>query len=117
MTKFQLFQNTERKHFSWGLFLLKSEILGCRSTTLEKKNSFANTFKEFLKFWNILFFLTSSRIVSAVGCRIYSINCIKKDLYYILFSEYFPKFSVQLFQNTLINLSVVEFSIVLDCRL
>ena len=46
----KLFQNTERKHFSWGLFFLKSEILVCRPTTLEKKNSFADTFQEFSKF-------------------------------------------------------------------
>ena len=44
MVKFQLFQKSERKHFSWGLFFLKSEVLGCRPTTLEEKNSFANTF-------------------------------------------------------------------------
>ena len=50
MAKFQLFQNTERKHLPWGLIFLKSEILGCRLTTLEKKNSFANTFQEFSKF-------------------------------------------------------------------
>ena len=66
MAKFQLFQNTERKHFSWGLFFLKPEILGWRPTTLEEKNSFANTFQEFSKFWNILFFLTSSRKESLV---------------------------------------------------
>ena len=50
MAKLQLFQGTERKHFSWGLFFLKSEIPGCRHITLEKKNSFANTFPEFSKF-------------------------------------------------------------------
>ena len=51
MAKFQLFQNIERKNFPWGLIFLKSEILGCRPTTLEKKkNSFANTFQEFSKF-------------------------------------------------------------------
>ena len=50
MAKFQLFQNTERKHSSWGLYFLKSEILGGRPTTLEKKNSFGNTSQEFSKF-------------------------------------------------------------------
>ena len=50
MAKLQLFQDTERKHFCWGLFFLKLEILGCRPTTLEKKNSFANVFQEFSKF-------------------------------------------------------------------
>ena len=47
MAKLQLLQDTERKHFSLGIFFLKSEILGCRP---EKKNSFANTFQEFSKF-------------------------------------------------------------------
>ena len=50
MAKLQLFQDNETKHFSWGLFSLKSEILGCRPKTLEIKNNFANTFQEFLKF-------------------------------------------------------------------
>ena len=50
MAKFQLFQNTERKHFPWERFFLKLEILGCRPSTLEKKNSFANAFQEFSKF-------------------------------------------------------------------
>ena len=50
MAKLQLFQDTERKHVSWGLVFLKSEILSCRPTTLEKKNSSANTFQEFSKF-------------------------------------------------------------------
>ena len=50
MAKLLLSQNTERKHFSWGLFFLKSEILGSRPTALEKKNSFANTFQELSKF-------------------------------------------------------------------
>ena len=50
MAKLQLFQNTQRKHFSWGLFFLKLEILGCRPTTLDKKNNFANTFQESSKF-------------------------------------------------------------------
>ena len=100
MAKFQLFQNTERKHFSWGLFFfLKSEILSCRPITLEKKNSkyFSEIF-EILEhsFLSDLFkkSICSGIFSSAVGCRMYSINCIKKELYYIILSGYFPKFSV-----------------------
>ena len=46
---------------------------------------------------------------STVGCRLFSCNRIKKKLYYIHFSGYLPKFSVQLFQHTLIKLSVTKF--------
>ena len=101
MAKSRVLQNTEKKHFSWGLFFLKSEILGCRTTTLEKENSFANTFFGIFEnlehsFLSDLFkkSICSGVFSSAVGCGIYSINCIKKKLYYIIFSGYFPKFSV-----------------------
>ena len=90
MAKFQLFQNAERKHSSWGPFFLKSEILGCRPTTLEKKNSFANNFQEFSDLFKKS--ICSGVFSSALGCRIYSNDCIKKELYYIIFSGYFPKF-------------------------
>ena len=41
--------------------------------------------------------------------------CNKMELHYIFFSDNVPKFSVQLFQSTLIKFSVMEFSRVLDC--
>ena len=37
MTDFQIFQNTQTKNFSWGLFWLKSEILGWRPATLVER--------------------------------------------------------------------------------
>ena len=40
LANFQLFQNTQRKHFSWSLHLLMSEILDCRAVALEKKAHF-----------------------------------------------------------------------------
>ena len=40
LAKFQLFQNTYRKHFSCSLYLLKSKILDCRAVPSEKKGQF-----------------------------------------------------------------------------
>ena len=80
MAKFQLFQKTERKHFSWGPFLLKSEILGCRPTTLEKQNSFANNFSGIFEILEHSFLsdlfkksICSGVFSSALGYRIYFI--------------------------------------------
>ena len=77
MAKFQLFQNTERKYFPWGLFLLKLEILGCRPTTLEKKNSFTNNFSGIFEILEHSFLsdlfqksICSGVFSSAVGYRI-----------------------------------------------
>ena len=44
-------------------------------------------------------------------------NFTKRELYYIKCSGSFAKFLVQQFQSTLIKASVVEFKIVLSCRL
>ena len=44
LANFQLFQNTQRKHFSWSLHLLMSEILDCRAVALEKKAPFRKDF-------------------------------------------------------------------------
>ena len=49
LANFQLFQNTQRKHFSWSLYLLKSEILDCRTAMLEKKGTVLERF--FGNFW------------------------------------------------------------------
>ena len=35
---------SQRKHFSWSLHLLKSEILDCRAVELEKKGQFRKVF-------------------------------------------------------------------------
>ena len=100
MAKLQLFQDTERKHFSWGLFFLKSEIPAADLQRYRKRTVVQILFRNFQNFRT--FFLSdlfkkcicSGVFSSAVGCRIYSINCIKMELYYIIFSEYFPKFLV-----------------------
>ena len=54
---------------------------------------------------------------SIIRCRMKSYNFIKRELCYIHFSGYFPKFSVQQFQNTLVRASVMEFRRVLGFRL
>ena len=54
-------------------------------------------------------YLQSSPVVR---CRLYSCNSNERELHYIFFSG---KFSVQLFQSTLIKSSVMKFSRVLDC--
>ena len=84
MAKFQLFQNTERKHFSWGLSFLKSEILGCRPTTLEKKKQFCKYFSGIFEILEHSFLsdlfkksICSGVFSSAIGCRIYYIIFIK----------------------------------------
>ena len=46
-----------------------------------------------------------------------SYNFFERELYYVQFSGYFPKFSAQQFQSTLIKASVMEFKRVLGCRL
>ena len=42
-----------------------------------------------------------------VGCRLYSCNCVKRELHCIWFSDNFPKFSAELFQNALMRSWVV----------
>ena len=44
LANFQLFHNTQRKHFSWRLYLLKSEILDCKAVALEKKGQYRKHF-------------------------------------------------------------------------
>ena len=46
-----------------------------------------------------------------------SYNFIKRELYYMQFSGYFPRLLVQQFQSTFIKASVVEFKRILGCRL
>ena len=60
MAKFQHFRTLKGNIFL-GIFF--PEV---RNFTLEEKNSFANTFQKFSKFFNILLCPTSSRKVSAV---------------------------------------------------
>ena len=44
LANFLLFHNTQRKHFSWSLYLLKSEILDCKAVALVKKGLFRKDF-------------------------------------------------------------------------
>ena len=51
---FQLFQNTQMKHISWNVYLLKSEIQDCRAVALRKKETVSQRC-----FWNFQNFRTS----------------------------------------------------------
>ena len=44
LANFLLFHNTQRKHFSRSLYLLKSEILDCKAVALVKKGLFRKYF-------------------------------------------------------------------------
>ena len=67
LANFQLFQNTQTKHFYWSLLLLMSEILYYRAVALEKKahlrKDFFRSFQDFrtpfIRNSTIYFFLTS----------------------------------------------------------
>ena len=98
MAKYQLFQNIQRKPFSWGLFFRNS---GLQTFNVREKEQFCKYFSGIFEILEHFFHsdlfkksFCSGVFRSVVGCRIYSINCIKKELYYIIFSGYFPKFLV-----------------------
>ena len=57
------------------------------------------------------------RCSPVADCRLYSCNCIKRELHYIRLFDNFPKFPVQLFQSALMKSSVTQFSRVVVCRL
>ena len=101
MAKSQLFQSTESKHFSCGLFFPEVRNSGLQAYNVREKEQFCKYFSGIFEILEHSFLsdlfkksILSGIFSSAVSCRIYSINCIKKELYYIIFSEYFPKFSV-----------------------
>ena len=96
MAKLQLFQDTERKHF-----FPKVKNSGLQTYNIREKEQFCKYFSGIFEILEHSFFsdlfkksTCSGIFSSAVGCRIYSINCIKKELYYIIFSGYSPNFSV-----------------------
>ena len=62
----QLFQNTQRKHFSWSLHLLMSEILDCRAVALEEKALFRKDFFGIFKILEHSFLSEQSQNVSVV---------------------------------------------------
>ena len=105
-----------KKTFFLGSFLTEIKSSGLQAFNVSEKEDFC---KYFLGIFEILenFFLSDlfkkyiSRGVfrSTVGCRLFSCSRIKKELYCIHFSGYFPKFSMQLFQHTFIKLSVTKF--------
>ena len=114
------YRTLKRKHFSCSLCLLKSEFW---TAGLQRQRK-----RENLDFFGIFEVLehpflsehlqnVSVQCSPGVDCRLYSCDCIKWKLDYIRFSDSFPKFSAQLFQNALIKSSVTQFSRVMVCRL
>ena len=73
-----------------------SEILDCSAVALEKKTHFR---KDSFGIFKIL-----------KNCRLFSCSSNKMELHYIFFSDNFPKFSLQLYQNNLIKSSVMKLS-------
>ena len=96
MAKFQLFQNTERKHFSLGFFFPEVGNSGLKAYNVREKEQFCKYFPGIFEILeNILFFLTSSRKVSLVEFLVrekavehISSIALNKE------SGYLPKFSV-----------------------
>ena len=88
---FELFQNTQRKHFSWSLHLLKSEILDYDCRDREK-----GTVSQILEILEQPFLSEQIQYVSVVqsGSRLQTIfvNSIKRELHYIRCSDNFPNF-------------------------
>ena len=105
-----------KKIFFTGSFLTDVRGSGLQVCNANEKEDFCKYFLGFFEifensFLSKLFKKNICRRVfrSAVDRRLHSCNRNKKELYYIRFSGYFQKLSVQLFQHTLIKLSVTKF--------
>ena len=88
-----------------GVFFDESEILNRRPVVLEKRDRSAKICLKLPKFQNILSFLSTSRKASIVEflIRQQAAECSleilsKREIYYIHFSGYFPKFSYSNFK-------------------
>ena len=110
--------------YSQEAFFLEFVFAEVRNSGLQdcsirkKRDSFAKIFFGFSKFQNILSFLSTSRMYQS-GCRF--VDYIRATLLHtpldMLFFDNFSKFSVLLFQKTLMKSYVMELSRVLGCRL
>ena len=105
-----------KKTFFLGYFLAEVRSSGLEACNVSEKEDFCKYFLGIFESFENSFLseLFKKNICSgvfrlAVGCRLYSCNRIKKELYYIHFSRYFPKFFQCSFQHTLIKLSVTIF--------
>ena len=103
-------QNCHKNCFSLSLILLKPEIPGLLACNVKEKGVVSH--KDLFEIFEILehsFFpkhfqnSICSRVSNPVGCRLWSYKFIKTKLSYVRFSGKFPKFSVQLFRNTLMK--------------
>ena len=88
-----------KKTFFLGYFLAEVRSSGLEACNVSEKEDFCKYFLGIFESFENSFLseLFKKNICSgvfrlAVGCRLYSCNRIKKELYYIHFSRYFPKF-------------------------
>ena len=91
LVNFELFQSTQRKHFSWRLFLLTSQIVNCRPR-LEKKSQIARIFFGIFELLEHIFlsehftkFIYGGVFHSIEGYRLYLCICISGGLHSISF--------------------------------
>ena len=103
---FQNFKNMQSK--AGGSNLNTCNTL--KGTPLQSLSwTFSKIFKTPLKSLQFQKSFYSGFFNSIVGCRMKYYSFTKMELYYIHFSAYFPKFSVQQFQSTLIKPYLIQF--------
>ena len=109
-------QITNQKIFPCNMFQLKKEILYCSAGIFQKKEQFYNGFYgNFRNFTGICFPLEKYLWQNfQIHTRL---QFYQKTIPLNTFSRCFPKFSVQLFQNSLMKTPLMEFRRVRCCRL
>ena len=97
----KLYFRTLKGNIFLGSFFPKVRNSGLQTYNVSEKEQFCKYFSGIFEILEHSFLsdlfkksICSGVFSSVVGGRIYSISCIKKELYYIIFSGYFPKFSV-----------------------
>ena len=95
----KLFQNTQRKHFSWDLFLTEVRSSGLQACKISEQEDFCKNFLGIFEisensFLSELFKINICRGVfrSAVGCRLHSCNRLKSNSTTYIFLDIFKSF-------------------------
>ena len=95
IAKFQLFQNTERKHFSWGLFLPEVRNSWLQTYNVTEKEQFCKYFSGIFEIFEHSFLsdlfkksICSGVFSSAVGSRIIPSIALERNS---TFFRIFPK--------------------------
>ena len=84
------------------------------------KKNFYKYFRQYIQYKQYLYLLNnicSGVFRLEVGYRLKLCNFFKTEFHYIHIPGYFPKFSLWLFQNTIMKTSVIEVRRVKGCRL